>query len=46
MVPGESSCLEGSEYVCQMGEGGVFKAELRPAEVDPRFKICLNHIAV
>ena len=38
MVPGESSCLEGSEYVCQMGEGGVFKTELRPAEVDPRFR--------
>ena len=22
-----------------LGEGGVFKTELRPAEVDPRFKI-------
>ena len=25
---------------------GVFKAELRPAEVDPRFKIFLGTIAV
>ena len=28
------------------GKGGVFKAELRVAEVDPRFKICRDAIAV
>ena len=34
MLPGESFCPEGSEYVGKGGYG-VFKAELRPAEVDP-----------
>ena len=28
------------------GKGGVFKAELRVAEVDPRFKICRDANAV
>ena len=28
------------------GGYGVFNAELRPAEVDPRFKIFLNQISV
>ena len=28
------------------GGSGVFKAELWPAEVDPRFKICLDQFAV
>ena len=28
------------------GEKGVFKAELRAAEVDPRFKNCRDAIAV
>ena len=37
-MPGESSCPGGSEYVWQR-RVGVLKAELRPAEVDPRFKI-------
>ena len=45
MVSGESSCLEGSEYVRQRGKE-VFKAELWAAEVDPLFKICcLSHSA-
>ena len=39
VVSGESSCLEGSEYVRQRGIE-VFKAELWAAEVDPRFDIC------
>ena len=37
MAPGESSCPDGSEYVCQRGVG-VFGAELRAAEVDPHFE--------
>ena len=37
LVPGESSCLEGSEYVWQRG-WGVFKADLELAEVDFYFK--------
>ena len=37
MVPCESSCPDGSEYVCQRGVG-VFKVELRAADVDPHFK--------
>ena len=45
MVPGESSCLGGSEYVWQRGVG-VFKAELRAAEVDPLFEICRDLFAV
>ena len=35
MVPGESSCVGGSEYVWGVG---VFKGELGAAEVDPHFK--------
>ena len=34
MVPGESSCPDGSEYVKQRGVG----AELRAAEDDPHLK--------
>ena len=45
MVSGESSCLEGSEYVRQRGVE-VFKAELWAAEVDPLFEICRDPIAV
>ena len=36
MVLSESSCPGDSEYVSQRG-AGVFKAELRTAEVDPHF---------
>ena len=43
MVPGESSCPDGSEYV---GQRGVFKVELRAAEVDPLFEICRDLFAV
>ena len=39
MLPGESFCPEGSEYVGKGGYG-VFKAEIRPAKVEPRFKNC------
>ena len=45
MVLGESSCPEASENVWQT-EVGVFKAELRAAEVDPRFEICCDAISV
>ena len=37
MVPCERARPELSEHVWQRG-WGVFKAELRPAEVDPRLK--------
>ena len=44
MVRGESSCPDGLEYVWEKSVGptlwGVFKAVLRPAEVDPHFDIC------
>ena len=43
MVPGESSYPDGSEYV---GQRGVFKVELRAAEVDPLFEICRDLFAV
>ena len=41
MVPGESSCPGGSEYVCQIGVAGV-QAELWEAEVAPRLKKIAN----
>ena len=38
MTPDDSSCPDGSEYVWHRGVG-VFKAELKAAEVDPRLEI-------
>ena len=47
MVLGESSCPKGSQYVW-VGSSAqrVYKAELRPAEVNLRLKICLDQIRV
>ena len=45
MVPCESSCPDGSEYVCQRGVG-VFKVELRATDVDPHLKKNKMKIAV
>ena len=47
MLPGESSCLDGSEYVWERGVES-FKAVLWPLKVDPYFerkKITLGGVA-
>ena len=36
--------LRGVRICMAKGGKGVFKAELRAAEVDPRFKICLTEL--